>query len=147
MYIVRELLTTTPNRKNTQLATALRRLNSSSRQHAIVFILSDFIDAHFSDALRVAGKRHDVVGIKLYDRMDMELPAAGLLEVEDLESGAKAWIDTGELSIRNQYQQSFFEHTDWCKEQFLRAGCDLLHIRTDEDYVKVLQQFFIGRNR
>lgn len=147
LYIVRELLTATPVRKKTSLAAALRRLNSVSRHPSIVFVLSDFIDSGFGDTLKVSGKRHDLVGIKLYDRMDMELPDAGLLEVEDLETGSKGWIDTSEASVRNQYQQLFFEHTEWCKERFLRAGCDLLHIRTDEDYVKVLQKFFIGRNR
>lgn len=147
LYIVRELLTLQPKRKGTKLGEALRRFNNSTRQKCITFILSDFIDTSFSDAIKVAGKKHDVIGIKLYDPLDMQLPAIGLLHATDLESGQSIVIDTDDFVTSQHYQQAFFNHTDWCKNIFLKAGCDLLHLRTDEDYVKLLQKFFIGRNR
>ena len=147
LYIVRELLTATPKRKGTNLSEAIRFFNSSIRQKSIVFVLSDFVDEHFEDALKVAGKKHDITGIKIYDKMDMELPSIGLLEVEDAETGAVQCIDTSDYLVRSNYQQNFFASTENCKSVFLKAGCDLLHIRTDEDYVRVLKKFFIGRNR
>lgn len=147
LYIVRTLLTASPKGKGTQLAAALRRLNTASRQNCITFILSDFIDPGFADALKVAGKKHDITGIKLYDKMEMQLPALGLVQVRDLETGRQQWVDTNDFLVRQQYQQHFFDHTAWCKNAFLQAGSDLLHIRTDEDYVKILKKFFIGRNR
>jgi hypothetical protein len=79
--------------------------------------------------------------------MDMQLPQAGLLEVEDAETGNVQWVDTNDYLVRNNYQQQFLSATENCKSVFLKAGCDLLHIRTDEDYVKALKKFFIGRNR
>ena len=88
-----------------------------------------------------------MIGIKVYDKMDMQLPQAGLLEVQDAETGKIKWVDTNDYLVRTNYQQRFFSATENCKSIFLKAGCDLLHIRTDEDYVKVLQKFFIGRNR
>jgi hypothetical protein len=109
--------------------------------------LSDFLDESYEEALRVAGKKHDLIGIKVYDKMDMELPDAGLLEVEDAETGAMKWIDTADFGQRAYYQQSFFKMTELSKSLFLKAGSDLLHMRTDEDYVKILQKFFVGRNR
>lgn len=147
LYIVRELLTAEPRKKGTNLANALRRFNNSTRQKCIAFVLSDFLDRNFEDDLKVAGKKHDVIGIKVYDKMDMQLPEVGLIEVEDSETGKRKWIDTGDVLVRQNYQSAFFEYTEYCKNVFLKAGCDLLHIRTDEDYVKVLQKFFIGRNR
>ncbi len=147
LYIVRELLTVQPRQKNTRIEEAIRRLNNSTRQKCITFILSDFIDSSFADTLKVAGKRHDVIGIKIYDKMDMQLPDVGLLEVSDLETGQTILADSSDYLVRQRYQQDFFNHTEWCKTVFLQAGCDLLHIRTDEDYVKVLQKFFVGRNR
>ncbi len=147
LYIVRELLTSEPKRKGTNLGEALRRFNNSARQKCITFILSDFIDSSFSDSIKVAGKKHDVIGIKLYDKLDMQLPAVGLMQATDLETGKTVIADADDFLTRQQYQQDFFNHTEWCKNIFLKAGCDLLHIRTDEDYVKVLQKFFIGRNR
>lgn len=147
LYIVRELLTLQPKQKGTNLGEALRRFNNSTRQKCITFVLSDFIDNTFNDSLKVAGRKHDVIGIKVYDKMELELPAIGLIEVEDTERGQRQWVDTSDFLVRQQYQSSFFQHTDFCKRIFVQAGCELLHIRTDEDYVKVLQKFFIGRNK
>lgn len=146
LYIVRELLTFNPKGKGTDITEALRRFNSSTSQRCISFLLSDFIDDNFEDALKVAGKKHDVIGIKVYDKMDMQLPEIGLIETEDSETGAKKWVDTGDILVRQEFQDNFFSWSESCKNIFLKAGCDLLHIRTDEDYVKVLQKFFISRN-
>jgi uncharacterized protein (DUF58 family) len=147
LYMVRSMLTATPKRKGTDLGEALRRFNNSTKEKSITFILSDFLDHKFEDALKVAGRKHDVVGIKVYDKMDMRLPDIGLLEVEDAETGDNAWVDTSDVSVREQYQSAFFQHTEYCKTVFLKSGCDLLHIATNEDYVKVLKKFFIGRNK
>jgi len=145
LYIVRELLTAEPKRKGTHLTEALRFFNNASRQKSICFVLSDFLDDRFNDALKVAGKKHDIIGIKVYDKMDMQLPDAGMLQVRDAETGATHWIDSSDYWVRQQYEKNFFDHTEYCKTAFLKAGSDLLHVRTDEDYVKVLQKFFIGR--
>ena len=95
----------------------------------------------------MAGKKHDVIGIKVYDKMDMQLPAIGMIEAEDSETGARYWVDTNDYVVRSSYKQHFFDQTEQCKAIFQRAGSDLLHLRTDEDYVKILQRFFVGRHR
>jgi len=168
LYIVRQLLTAEPKRKGTNLSEAIRFFNRSARQKSIVFMLSDFIEGErpdpgrerkdatgrsgrpeerYEDALKVAGKKHDMIGIKVYDKMDMQLPAIGLIEAEDSESGGRYWVDTNDYLVRTNFQQYFFDQTEQCKTIFHKAGCDLLHLRTDEDYVKILQRFFIGRHR
>ena len=147
LYIVRELLTTEPKHRQTSIAEAIRFFNNSTRQKSIAFLLSDFLDEKYEDALKVAGKQHDLIGIKVYDRMEMLLPYAGLVEVEDAETGEVKMVDTTDYLVRMNYQESFFSQTERCKNIFLKAGCDLLHMRTDEDYVKILQKFFVGRNR
>jgi len=160
LFIVRRLLTIEPKRKGTNLSEAIRFFNRSARQRAIAFLLSDFIDGDggqrltaakpepgFEDALKVAGKKHDLIGIKVYDNMDMQLPAIGMVEAEDSETGGRYWVDTNDYLVRTNYQQYFFHHTEQCKSIFQKAGCDLLHLRTDEDYVKILQRFFVGRHR
>jgi uncharacterized protein (DUF58 family) len=177
LYIVRQLLTMEPKRKGTNLSEAIRFLNRSARQKSIVFMLSDFLEdgaagrmrgaarkegagradeqegtsveraERFEDALKVAGKKHDMIGIKVYDKMDMQLPNIGLIEAEDAETGGHFWVDTGDFLLRSNYQRHFFDRTERCKTIFHKAGCDLLHLRADEDYVKILQRFFIGRNR
>jgi hypothetical protein len=153
------LLTSEPKRKGTNLNEAIRFFNRSARQKSIVFMLSDFVEGdrstdakgrpeeRFEDALKVAGKKHDMIGIRVYDKMDMQLPAIGLIEAEDSETGGRTWVDTNDYLVRTNYQQHFFNQTEQCKSIFQKAGCDLLHLRTDEDYVKILQRFFVGRHR
>jgi uncharacterized protein (DUF58 family) len=147
LFIVRELLSVEGKKKGTQLSTALRYFNNTTRQKSIAFVLSDFVDANYQDALRVAGSRHDIVGIQLYDPMDRILPKMGMLRIEDAETGEQKWIDTNSAFVRYEYEKEFFRVTDYGKENFRKAGSDLLHVRTDEDYVKVLQRFFISRNK
>ncbi len=146
LYIVRELLTAEPKQKGTSVSEAIRFLNNAAREKSITFLLSDFLDMNFADILKVGGKRHDLIGIKVYDKMDMQLPDAGLIQVNDAETGKTKWLDTGDALLRSNYEKQFFQHTEWCKNAFLRAGSDLLHVRTDDDYVKILQKFFIGRS-
>ncbi len=147
LYIVRELLTMEPKGKGTAVSKALRYFNNSTRQKSIAFILSDFIDANYGDALRIAARKHDVIGIKIYDKTDQLLPDAGLLQAEDAETGATQWVDSSNSFVRYSYEQEFFRVTDYAIQQFKKAGSDLLHIKTGEDYVKVLQRFFLSRNR
>jgi len=147
LYIVRELLSKEPKGKSTKVSSALRYFNNSTKQKSIAFILSDFLDADYEDALRIAGKKHDIIGIKIYDRMDMQLPNAGLLQVKDAESGEMKWVDSSSEFVRESYYQEFFNITEYSTQTFKKAGCDLLHVRTDEDYVKILQRFFISRNK
>ena len=147
LFIVRELLSIEPLKRKTQLRTALRYFQNTTRQKSIAFILSDFIDANYQDALRVAAKKHDLIGIKLYDKMDRHLPRLGMLRVEDSETDQQKWVDTNSAFVRFEYEKEFFRVTDYCIETFRKGGASLLHVRTDEDYVKVLQRFFISRNK
>ena len=71
----------------------------------------------------------------------------GLIEAEDSETGGRTWVDTNDYLVRTNYQQHFFNQTEQSKSIFHKAGCDLLHLRTDEDYVKILQRFFASRHR
>jgi uncharacterized protein (DUF58 family) len=145
LFIVRELLTMEAQSRKTNIDEGIRFFNNAMRQKSIAFILSDFVDEGFDNDLKVIGNRHDVIGIKVYDRMDMQLPDAGLLQVEEAETGRTTWLDTSNPLVRYNYTRHFMEQSDACKSWFRKAGAELLHIRTDEDYVRILQQFFIKR--
>ena len=145
LYIVRELLGIQPESAGTDIDEAIKYFNNTTRQKSIAFILSDFLDTGYENDLKVIGKKHDVIGMKVYDKMDMQLPEAGLLQIKDAETGKIKWIDSDNALVRHNYQQYFFEQTDLSKKYFRKAGADLLHVRTDNDYVKILQQFFLKR--
>jgi uncharacterized protein (DUF58 family) len=145
LYIVRELITLEPKSRGTDLNVAVRHFNSAVKQKSIAFILSDFLVDKYDDPLRVAGNKHDVVGIKVYDKMDMQLPKAGLITVQDAETGKQQWIDTSNALVQYNYAQQFNQTEEACRNSFKKAGADLIYLRTDEDYVKLLQKFFIKR--
>jgi len=145
LYIVREMLSLEAKGKATHLQTALRYFTNAIRQSSIAFVLSDFIDANYEDTLRIGGKKHDLVGIKIYDQMDQALPNAGLVQLLDAETGQSQWVDTGSAYVRGKYEEQFFNDTANCVNIFKKAGSDLLHIKTGDDYVRVLQRFFRSR--
>ncbi len=145
LYIVRELLTVSPKNTGTNLNEALKFFNRSSKQKSIAFVMSDFLAEKYEDNLRVIGSKHDVIGLKVYDKMDMELPAVGLLQLQDLETGKTKWVDSDNAMVQYNYQQHFLQQSEIAKSIFKKAGAALLHLRTDEDYVKILQQFFLKR--
>ncbi len=146
LYIVRQLLSAEPTGKSTNMEEAIKFFNKASHQKSIAFVLSDFTDVQYENDLKVIAGRHDVIGLRIYDKMDMQLPDAGLLQVQDLETGKTKWIDSSDKMVQYNYNKRFLEQADLSKNYFRKAGADLLHIRTDEDYVKVLQQFFIKRS-
>jgi uncharacterized protein (DUF58 family) len=145
LYMVRELLTFDAVNKGTDIVKALQYLNNITRQKSIVFVLSDFADAGYENLLKVASKRHDVIGVKVYDKMDEHLPNIGLIKVEDIETGASTYLDTNDTMIRYRYHQQFLQIQDDAAKAFKMAGADLINLCTTQDYVKELQKFFINR--
>lgn len=145
LYIVRELLTAHPQNGKTNISEALHFFNRNTRQKSIAFIMSDFIDDNYESGLKVIAPRHDVIGLHVYDKMDNQLPEMGMVKVEEWESGKTVWLDSSDKLIRHQYHQNFINRSTHCKNIFAKAGADLLHLQTSDDYVKILQQFFKRR--
>jgi uncharacterized protein (DUF58 family) len=145
LFIIRELLSFTPKRKGTNISETLRFFNNAAKKRSIVFLLSDFFSGNYQDALNIASKRHDVVGVQVYDPRDKELPPVGMIKMTDGETGLTQWVDTSDKNVRQYYAQQFQQHSQYCRNAFLKSGAELISVRTDEDYVKVLQTFFLNR--
>ena len=146
LRIIRELIALEPKQTGgTNLKVALEYLNNVQKKRSITFVLSDFISEPYEKALQLAARKHDLVGMQVYDRADKELPQAGMVQVADAETGAVQWLDTDDKSVRVQYSKAFEQHRQYCLQSFRKTGASLLTLRTDEDYVKVLQGFFKGR--
>lgn len=147
LFIVRELLTAMPKRSGTNIREALNFFSKSNNQKSIAFIMSDFLDENYEHSLRVLGNRHDVIGLKVFDKMDSQLPDIGMIKVQDLETGKAQWLNTSDAMVRYNYHQNFINQTAITNTIFKKAGAQLLQIRTDQDYVKILQQFFQKRKK
>lgn len=147
LYIVRELLTFTPKRNKTNIAEALKFLQANIPHRCVVFILSDFFDNHFEKMLQVVARKHDVIGLKINDKLEINLPEVGVLQVSDMESNGVRLLDTSNPMVRHQYRQHFALHHQKCASIFQRAGANLMQFYTQDDYVKKLKQFFYLRLR
>lgn len=145
LRLVRELLGFTAVSARTDIEKALKFLNSTAKHKSIVFILSDFVADHYEQALGATSKKHDVIGIQVFDRMDMQLPRIGLIEIADPETGETFLFDSNDKFSRLRYNRQFDEITSQAKEHFKKVGADLLQIETGQDFVKILQQFFVKR--
>jgi len=145
LFIIRELLSFRPKKKGTNIRETLRFFNNAAKKKSIVFLLSDFLAGNYQDALTIASKRHDMVGIHVYDQRDKELPPVGLIQMADAESGARQWVDASDKRVQQFYTQQFLQHVQYCRNAFLKSGAELVSVRTDEDYVKALQTFFLNR--
>jgi len=146
LRIIRELITIEPKSKNgTDIDSCLKFFNNASKKRTIAFLLSDFFSKPYESSLKLTARRHDLVGIQVYDQMDKELPDLGVIRVQDSETQQTQWLDTSSKSVRAAYKKSFENHGQYCKTAFRKTSANLMEIRTDEDYVKILQGFFINR--
>lgn len=146
LFIIRELLTLKPHPgAQTNIAEALRYLNSVMKKKSIAFLLSDFISPSYKEALQVAARRHDMVGIQVSDPGDELLPDVGVIRAQDAESGQMYWLDTSSAAVRKQYQDRFAKQQQATREQFVKSGAQLMQVSTTDDYVKKLQVFFKSR--
>jgi uncharacterized protein (DUF58 family) len=146
LRIIRELITLEPSASSgTNVSLALEFLNSVLKKKTITFLMSDFVSGAYEKPLMLAARKHDLVGMHIYDLHDKELPKAGLLQVQDAETGRQQWIDTDDKQLRTAYTKYFETHRKYCAQSFGKSGASLLSIRTDQDYVKTLQGYFKGR--
>jgi uncharacterized protein (DUF58 family) len=174
LRIVREILSIQPAGTGTDLAGAMRYLNLVLRRRATVFLISDFLNGGQTGArkpwwsrlaasraggedaaapiasttdLRMAARRHDLIAASIFDPREVELPASGIVELEDAESGRHALLDTGSRRVRRDYQRSARERREALSRQLRELGIDEIPIRTDASWVDRLVRFFRMRER
>lgn len=147
LRIIRELLDFEPQHHKTNIGEALRYLRSVIKKRSIAFVLSDFMDNNFEDALKIANKKHDVVAVNIYDKREKELPAIGLIQLIDAETGDTILIDTSNFKVRENYNNWNKRRDAALQQIFKRCGVDSINIRTDESYVQPLMNFFRIRER
>jgi len=147
LRIVRELISFTPQRPATSLRTALEYLNRVLKKRSIVFVISDFMDSGYETALRIAGKRHDLIGIVLLDPRERELPRVGLITLRDAETGAQRWIDTSNAAVNATYRAYQRSMELSRRSLFIKSKLDGIEIHLDQPYMKPLIDFFRLRER
>mgnify|MGYP001610510273 FL=1 len=145
LRIIRELIEFEPQGRGTDIRMALKFCTNAVKKRSIAFLISDFLSDNFEDALKVAGKKHDLVAIRIFDKMEMELPDVGLVRISDPESGSQQWVNTSSSSVRQIYRNNARIHQKRLTDIFKRSGIDNTPIETGENYIKPLMNLFRKR--
>lgn len=147
LRIIRELIDFKPLNKKTDIAVALKYMRNIIKKKSVAFIISDFYDKKFEDALSIASRKHDLVAIRVFDAMERNIPKAGLLQIKDAETGRMEWVDTANKNFRQHFFSWHQDHDNYLDNVFKKASVDFTEIATDTDYVPPLIGLFKRRMR
>jgi len=147
LRVLRELLYHQPEGRGTDITAALEYLAHVQRKKAVTFLVSDFRDHGFEKALAVAGRRHDLIAVRMGDRRERELPPVGFLELEDPETGQRVVVNTSNADFRAAFGERVDTARNELDRSFRRHKVDVIDIETGRPYVKELMRFFQDRMR
>lgn len=145
LRIIRELLYFTPKGQKTDIRVPLEYLTHVARKRCITFVFSDFIAPTYEDTLKLASRRHDIIGVRIFDPAEASLPNAGLVRLRDPESGRTQLADTGDSGFRKETWSAYESAARQFSDQFRRAKCDTISLASGQSYVAALHRFFKSR--
>jgi uncharacterized protein (DUF58 family) len=147
LRVLRELLYHRPEGRGTDIAAALEYLAHVQRKKAVTFLVSDFRDEGFERPLAVAGRRHDLIAVRLSDPRERELPPVGFLELEDPETGERVLVDTSSATFRTAFAGVVASRQTQLDRALRRSKVDVIDVETGRPYVRALMRFFEDRMR
>lgn len=146
LRIIRELIEFQPKSKKTDLSQALKFLSGTQKKKAIVFVISDFmVEDDYEKTLKIAGKKHDITGVRVYDIREQKMPNIGMVTMEDAETGEILVVNTGSKKARLSYEQQYRDKVNYFKDIFSKCGSGTVNTRVDESYVTKLLGYFKSR--
>ena len=146
LRIIRELIEFKPKSNKTDISQALKFLSGTQKKKAIVFMISDFItDDDYEKTLKIASKKHDITGVRVYDVREEKMTNIGLVAMQDAETGETKWINTNSKNIRFEYEKYYNEKVNYFKDIFSKCGSGTVSTRVDESYVTKLLGYFKSR--
>jgi uncharacterized protein (DUF58 family) len=143
--LLRDILFFQPAGRGTGLRAALDALQRVQRRRAIVFLFSDFRDAGYERALRLAGRKHDLIAVWVRDPLEEDLPDVGLLELQDAETGEQRLIDTAATAVRAAFAAGHRRRGEELQRLMRGAGVDLIDVSTAGGHLDALVSFFRRR--
>ena len=145
LRIIRELIEFHPKSNKTDVAQALKFLSGTQKKKAIVFVISDFMSDEYENTLKIASKKHDITGIRVFDIREEKMPNLGMVSMVDAETGETQVVNTGSKSVRLEYEKEYRNKVDYFTETFRKSGSGVVSTRVDESYVTKLLSYFKSR--
>ncbi|MNX28153.1 hypothetical protein D3C86_582500 [compost metagenome] len=145
LRIIRELIEFEPKSHKTDISQALKFLSGTQKKKAIVFVISDFMSENYEQTLKIASKKHDITGVRVYDIREEKIPNLGMVSMLDAETGKIQLVDTGSKAVRVNYEKHYHERVNYFKDIFSKSGAGVVNTRVDENYVTKLLGYFKSR--
>ena len=145
LRIIRELIEFKPNSKRTSISMALSFLMRVIKKKSIVFILSDFIDSDYENSIQLVSKKHDLTGIRIYDKIESNIPNLGIVPFRDNETSVINYVNTNSKSFKSNHTINYYKKVNYFEESFKKNGSGQVSCQTDEDFVKKLLSYFKRR--
>jgi uncharacterized protein (DUF58 family) len=146
LRIIRELIEFQPKSKKTNINKAFEYLSGVMKKKAIVFVLSDFIDNNYHHALKIVGRKHDVTGIRVFDKYEENLPKLGMISVLDAETGKTILVNTNSKKVRLRFKANYLKQVDYYKNTFTKSGSGTINTMVGRDFVSDLMGYFKRRS-
>jgi len=145
LRIIRELINFKPKGKKTNISNACQYFNNIVKKKSIVFLVSDFLDNNYINSLSLISKKHDLTGIRIFDKLERKIKSMGVGLFTNLEDHTSYWLDTSDLNVQNSIQKESLNKSSYCKSSFLKSGASVVNISTEDSYVYKLLEFFKNR--
>lgn len=145
LRIIRELIEFEPKSHKTDISQALKFLSGTQKKKAIVFMISDFMSENYEQTLKIASKKHDITGVRVYDIREEKIPNLGMVTMLDAETGKIQLVNTGSKTVRMNYEKHYQERVNYFKDIFSKSGAGVVNTRVDENYVTKLLGYFKSR--
>jgi len=145
LRIISDLLEKKPEGKGTDIGMMLQYFNNVVRKRSIAFLFSDFMSPDYEHPLRITAKKHDLIGLRIFDESEKQMPNVGLIRVQDAETGGVRWMDTSDKHMRNAYTKRYHDRVRKFNRCFMKAGADTISIATNQEYFSALHSFFKKR--
>ncbi|CAN5417432.1 DUF58 domain-containing protein [soil metagenome] len=145
LRIIRDLIEFQPKNRRTNISNALKFVSNVIKKRSIIFVISDFMDDGFENAIKEVKSKHDLIGLKIYDQRETTLPPLGLVKFKDAETGQNIWIDATDKKVRKNFEEWWRQSDKKLKELFHKCGVDYVKVRTDQSYIPPLMNLFKKR--
>ena len=145
LRIIRELLEFKSESKKTDINIPLKFVSNILKNRSIAFIISDFISKDYSSSLKIFSSKHDVTGIRIYDKTEEIIPNLGVIDITDNETGAKLTVNTGSKNVRKKYSEYYNSKRNEFIDFFKKSGSGTIECNTHDNYQKKLLKYFKSR--
>ncbi len=147
LRLIRDVLVFEPESRGTAITSAVEYALHALRKRSVLFLLSDFADSGYEKAVRVAGRKHDLIAVELYDPRERQIPAAGLIPLKDPETDELMWVDSSSASFRRAFKSEAARRAEERDTFFRSTSIDRIELPIDQPYLTPLIKFFRTRER